>query len=206
MNTLKQYKIHLKGISPLIMHSDRIANPLDPMKKKISELTSIKKKMDEHHIAIARLSWEAAFYFHDELGIYIPSKVIGGCFKSAAKKFKLGKQTKAIMIDAPVGTPLLGYEKKTPAIMWEIKDKDGGQLHVFAESVVRNNSRVMCYRPIFQKWDIKFGLYLNTELLSEKQLRDIIQTAGYEFGFCELRPERASGTYGRFELVSMEEV
>lgn len=206
MSTLKQYKIHLKGLSPLIMHCDRIANPLDPMKKKISELTAIKKKQDEHHIAIARLTWEAAFYFNEDLGIHIPSKVIGGCLKAAAKKFKLGKATKAIMIDCAVGTPLIGYEKKTPEILWTALNKDGTQTNVHAETVVRNGSRVMCYRPIFQKWEIKFGLYLNTEILSAKQLEDIITTAGYEYGFCELRPELATGTYGRFELVEITEV
>jgi hypothetical protein len=144
-------------------------------------------------------------YYDEELGIYMPAKCLSACFKSAAKKFKLGKASKAITIDCAVGTPLIGFEGMSPALLWDVQDKSGNQKHTFCESVVVNRARIMRTRPIFQNWSVKFDLYLNTELLSVEQLHRIIDTAGFEYGLCELRPERATGCYGRFTLDSLKE-
>jgi hypothetical protein len=204
METLKRYNIHLKGISPLIMHSDKLCNPLHPMTKRLKEITCIKSKKDEHHYAMARIEWEGALYYDDEIGIHIPSKCLRGCFKSAAKKFKLGKATKAITIDCPIGTPLIGYEKLNPEKLWAIKNKKDEQSHVFCETVVVNRARIMRTRPIFPKWEVKFDVYLNHELFSIQQLESVINTAGFEYGLCELRPENATGTFGRFTLEGIK--
>ncbi len=206
MESLKKYKIHLKGISPLIMHSDKLCNPLHPMTKKMKELTSLRKKKDEHHLAIARIEWEAGLYYDDELGIYMPSKCLRGCFQCAARKFKLGKATKALNIVQPLGSPLIGFEKITPQKLWEKKNKNDEPMHVFCESVVVNRSRIMRTRPIFPKWEFKLEIYLDIELLSYDQMKQIIETAGFEYGLCELRPEMATGNYGKFTMESLEEI
>lgn len=206
MNTLKKYKIHLKSLSPLIMHSDRLCNPMNPLSKKLKEITKLRDKKDEHYVAMSRIEFEGAMYYCEEIGIYMPSKCLAGCFKSAAKKFKLGKHTKAITIDCPIGTPLIGYEGKTTEKLWNEVNKNGEQVHVFAETVVVNRARIIRTRPIFNKWEVKFDLYLNSELLAIDQLKRIIETAGFEFGLCELRPEKATGTYGRFTLENLKEI
>ena len=206
MSTLKLLNIHLKSLSPLIMHSDRLCNPMHPLTKKMKEISKIRDKKDEHYQALARIEFEGAAYFNEELGIYMPSKCLGGCFKAAAKKFKLGRATKAITIDCPIGTPLIGYEKHTIDSLWNKISKNGEQEHVFAETVVVARARIIRTRPIFPKWEVKFNLYLNSEILSLAQLKTIIETAGFEFGLCELRPEKASGTYGRFTLEGIKEI
>jgi hypothetical protein len=206
MEVLKKYAVHLKSLSPLIMHSDKLCNPLDPLTKQMKEITKIRKKQDEHYLAMAKLEWTAAIYYDDETGIYIPSKCLLGCFKSAARKFKQGKNTKAVTIDCVAGTPLIGYEKINPETLWGKTNKKGEQEHVFANTVVVNKSRIVRTLPIFHKWEAKFNLYLNLEILSEEELQTIIQTAGFEYGLCELRPEKASGTYGRFSLESFKQV
>jgi hypothetical protein len=154
---------------------------------------------------MARIEFEGALYYQEDIGIYMPAKCLGGCFKAAAKKFKLGKATKALTIDCAIGTPLIGYEGKNSEQLWQIVNKNDEQLHVFAETVVVNRARIVRTRPIFHKWEVKFDLYLNTELLSIEQLKRIVDTAGFEFGLCELRPEKATGTYGRFTLETLKE-
>ena len=205
MEVLRKINIQLKSLSPLIMHSDKGCNPLHPLTKKIKEISCIMKKKDEHYLAMSRLEFEIGLYYDEEIGIYMPAKCLAACFKAAAKKFKLGKASKAITIDCAIGTPLIGYEKQTPATLWERQDKSGNQIHVFCESVVVNRARIMRTRPIFQNWEVNFDLYLNTELLSIDQLKRIIETAGFEYGLCELRPERATGVYGRFTLEDLKE-
>lgn len=205
MEVLKKYSVHLKGLSPLIMHSDTLCNPLNPLTKQMKEITKIRKKQDEHYLAMASLEWNASIYYDDEIGIYLPSKCLLGCFKSAAKKFRQGKAVKAITIDAALGTPLIGYEGISREQLWNKKNAKGEQIHVYCTSVVVNKSRVIRTLPIFPKWEVKFDIYLNIELLSEQEVEKVIEVAGFEFGLCELRPERASGTYGRFTLEKFQE-
>ena len=205
MDVLKKYSVHLKSLSPLIMHSDRGCNPLNPITNKLKAISCIRQKKDEHYVAMAKLEFENGMYFEEEIGIYMPAKCLSACFKAAAKKFKLGTASKAITIDLSLGAPLIGLEGQSPESLWDQTDKSGNQKYVFCESVVVSRARIMRTRPIFQTWEVKFDLYLNTELLSIEQLKTIITTAGFEYGLCELRPGRATGVYGRFELVSIKE-
>ncbi len=206
MEGSKKFRIHLKGLSPLIMHSDKMCNPLDPKAKQLKEISSIRGKKDEHYLAMAELEWFGALYYDEEEGLIIPAKVLLGCFQAAARKYKLGKATKALMIDCAIGVPVIGYEKKTDKQLWDMRNKSGERLHVFSNTVVVGQARLVRTLPIFQKWELIFEVYLNTELLSAKQLETILQTAGFEYGFGELRPQNANGTYGRFALESLEAI
>lgn len=206
MSNSKKIKVKIEGITPLIMHCDKACIPLHPLNKKIKEITTIRNKTDEHYLALARIEYEAAMYYDEELGVHMPSKCLHGCIKSAAKKYKLGKQTKAIMLDEAIGYPLIPYKGKTIEELYNILNKDGGQVYVFVENVRVGTAKVMRTRPIFNKWCVEFNLYLDTELLQEKDLRMILDTAGYEYGLCELRPGLANGNYGKFEVKEFKEI
>lgn len=84
--------VRLRGIRPLLMHSDRFANPVDPMTKMHKELTSKRKKTDADHEAIAKSEWRGAMYYDEEIGPVIPEHVMFGAIHAGAKKSKLGKQ------------------------------------------------------------------------------------------------------------------
>jgi hypothetical protein len=206
MKTLKRYSIKLKSISPFCMNCDTLANPLNPVTKQLKQLTSLKTKQDEHHLAIAKLQWTASLYYNDEIGIYVSSKMLGGCIRASARKEKKGLLTKAIIIDAIPGVPLIGFEGVTPEKLWNVKNKKGEQIHVFTESVNVQKSKTMRTRPIFPSWEAKFEVLLNTELMSEDEFRRILDRAGYEYGIGELRPQLATGVFGRFEVVEMDEI
>lgn len=205
MNNIKKFSVHIKGVTPLIMHSDKACNPLHPITKKIKEITSIKKKTDEHHLALSRIEFEAATYFDEKLGIYMPAKCLQGCIKAAARKYKKGKQTKAVILDEAIGYSLIPYQGKTIEQLYNETNKSGDHPYVFIENLVVGMARIMRTRPMFHKWEVKFGLFLDPELLPESDLKMILQTAGYEYGLCELRPGRATGNYGKFELVDFKE-
>lgn len=206
MELLRIYKIHLKSISPLIMNCDTLANPLHPLSKEIKQFTGLKKKQDEHHLLIGKLQWKASLYYDEEIGIYLSTKMIFGCFKASARKEKMGMLMKAVIIDCFPGTPLIPYQGLTPETLWEIKNKKGELAHVFVETVNVQQSKTMRTRPIFFTWEVKFNLQLNTEILAEKELQRIIERAGQEYGFGELRPQLANGHFGRFTLEKMEKV
>ena len=206
MNALKNYAIHLKSLSPFVMHCDTLANPLHPLKKKMKEITSIKTKQDEHYLAMAKLEWMAGLYYDEDIGVYLSSKMLTGCFRASARKEKKGLQMKAVIIDCIPGTPLIGYEKMSPDKLWSVTNKKGEQVHVFTESVNVQRAKTMRTRPIFQNWEVKFNILLNTEIMSEDEIKRIIERSGFEYGVGELRPQLATGIYGRFKLEDMKEI
>ena len=191
MQTLKRYEIHLKGISPFVQNCDTLANPLHPTTKQLKEITSLKTKMDEHHLAIAKLQWRASLYYDEDLGVYLSSKMIIGCLRASARKEKKGLHMKALIVDCVLGTPLLPYRDMSPEKLWSLKNKKDEQIHVFTESVNVQRAKTMRTRPIFNNWEVKFEALLNTEILSEIELKRIIERAGFEYGFGELRPQLA---------------
>jgi|BogFormECP03_OM3_1039632.scaffolds.fasta_scaffold00001_45 hypothetical protein len=200
MNNTKKYSVHIKGATPLIMNCDKACNPLHPLTKKIKEITCIRKKTDDHHIALARLKFEAALYYDKKLGVYMPSKCLQGCIKASAKKFRLGKQTKAVILDEPLGYPLIPYKGQNVESLYSEVNEEGERTYVFVENLVVGMARVVQTRPIFHRWEVKFNLLLDTELLPEADLEMILETAGYEYGLCDLRPGMATGNYGTFSV------
>jgi len=206
VQTLKRYFIHLKSISPFVTNCDVLANPLHPTTKKLKEITSLKNKQDEHHIAIAKLQWEASLYYDEEIGLYLSSKMIIGCLRASARKEKKGRQMKALIVDCLPGTPLIGYEGMTPVKMWNVKNKKNEQTYVFTEAVNVQRSKTMRTRAILPQWEVKFEVLLNTEILSELEFKRILERAGFEYGFGELRPQLATGIFGRFKLNEMKEL
>jgi len=199
MNNVKKYSVYIKGVTPLIMHNDTLCDPLLPISKQMKEITCIRKKTDEHHLAMARIEFEAALYYNENLGVYMPSKCLLGCIKAAAKKYKKGKQTKAVILDEALGYPLIPYKGKNPQSLYD-EESQGAKIYVHRESIVVNMSKVMRTRPIFHRWEVKFGFLLDTELLPERDMQMILDTAGYEYGLCELRPGLATGNYGTFRV------
>lgn len=205
MNTVKQYKISITGITPLIMHNDIGCNPLDPLTKQRKEISCIRKKTDEHYVMLARLEWEQALYYSEEIGMYLPSRCIMASIKNAAKKFKQGRDTKAITIIDALGSSLKGFEKMNPDKLWEIKNKNGSQKHTHCCSVVVQRARIMRTLPLFPEWKTTFNLLLDTEILNPENLSRILKTAGFEYGVGEMRPQLGWG-FGKFNIESIEEV
>ena len=206
MEILKKIKVTLKSISPLIMHSDQGINPAHPLSVKMKEISGIRKKTLDHHKAMSRIEFELGLYWMEDLGVYIPCKVLMGAIKAAARMSKRGKETRGITIDAAIGIPIKGYEKSTPEQLWSITDKTGNQKHVFIEPVNVQRAKILRTRPIFPSWEITFDLYLDTETFNPNELKALIEKAGFECGIMECRPQRVTGNYGRFEVVEFKEM
>lgn len=206
-SNIQNIEITIEGTTPLIMHSDVLCNPLNPMSKKMKEISGIRKKTDEHHLAMARIEWEASFYYNEELGFYMPTKCLFATIKSAAKKSKKGKLVvNAINFSSAIGFPLSNLKNKTPKDLWDIESSNGSKVYAHCESVVVGMARIMRTRPIFQKWEVKFDVMLDKEVMSIEEFRSLLDIAGMQCGLCELRPERGNGSYGRFEVTRFEEV
>ncbi|MCP4101198.1 MAG: hypothetical protein GY750_07210 [Lentisphaerae bacterium] len=55
------------------------------------------------------------------------------------------------------------------------------------------------YRPMFDNWAVKMVIQIDSDLLTEQDVVNLINRAGFSVGVGEWRPEKG-GEFGRFEL------
>lgn len=185
-------QLHLKvvGVTPLMMHSDRLANPLLPETKAHKELTGKRKKTDDDHVAIARSEFIAGAYWTPKDGFFVPGQNFDATFLAGAKLQKLGTHWKrgALVIEDKVR--LLHDGPATPDKLWESPQ------HVDCRGVKVGTAKVMRYRPIFLEWAAQLTVAINTDVLNIKEAQKAISDAGALIGVCEYRPR-----FGRFEVT-----
>lgn len=67
--------------------------------------------------------------------------------------------------------------------------------------IAATKGRILRHRPRFEKWDLTFVIEWDLELLSEKEIRQIVDDAGKRVGLLDFRPEK-KGPFGRFVVTS----
>lgn len=188
---MRQIKVKIKGLSPLLMHSDKFANPLDPATKAHKELTGKRKKTDDDHEAIAKSEWMGGLYTDDN-GPAMPTQNLKGSLVQAAKLQKLGANFKRALMILEDMAPLKYSGPRDPEAMW--KDKR----FVDARSVVVTTSRLMRYRPKFKEWSFEATIVYDETMINDDDVVLVLRNAGNFIGLCDYRPEKGGGM-GRFE-------
>jgi len=64
--------------------------------------------------------------------------------------------------------------------------------------------RILCHRPCFHDWKLSFMLKVDTEMISLKLMRDIVDAAGKRVGLGDFRPD-CKGPFGKFVVTRWEE-
>jgi len=187
---MKQIKFKLTGVSPLMMHKDTLANPLDPRTKKHKQLTAKRKKTDEDLEAIAKSGWLAALYWDKETGPFIPGRAIEATMFNAAKLQKLGRhvQRGAMCLDDKAQIQFEGKNGQTPEQLY----KDGQFTDL--RPIPQRGVRILRCRPIFKNWSAECTIAYNEDVLDQREIEKIFQDAGSMIGILEERPRM-----GKFE-------
>lgn len=180
-------KLQMTGTRPLLMHSDKFADPLNPLTKAHKALTSKRKKTDEDHEAIAKSEWLGGLYI-DSTGPYLPGVNVESALIAGAKLSKLGMQIKRsveimdekchIEYDGPKGAEAL----------WNAAFYD-------ARSVKVQTARLMRYRPLFRKWACVVEIAFDAETINRDQVVKCMEDAGQYCGVGDYRPK-----FGRFTV------
>lgn len=193
---MKKLTLKITGTAPLIMHSDRLANPLDKASQMHKALTSKKKKTEEDNIEIAKSEWMGGLYHSQQLGPYMPTANIRATLVCGAKLNKLGKQIqRGTLVDCD--KVKLEYNgPRDPEKMWE------NQEYVDCRSVVVQRSRLMRYRPIFPEWGFTTVIFYDENVIDEKDIIASMKNAGSYIGIGDFRPDRG-GSYGRFSVEAI---
>lgn len=194
---MKTLHVRITGKTPLLMHSDRGANPLDPDVKKHKELTSKRKKTDEDHEAIALSEWRLALYYDKELGPYMPTMNVRASLIGGAKFNKLGATIKRSTV---VTTERIAVEYDGPRDIDKIL-KAGS--FVDTRSVVIGGKRLMRNRPVFHDWAVNFELMFDENQIEGSEIMHAFDNAGLMIGLGDYRPEKG-GLFGRYAATVIE--
>jgi hypothetical protein len=183
-------RLKIRGTSPLMMHSDRLANPLLPETKAHKSLTAKRKKTDEDHLAIARSEFVSGLYYSEAAGVFVPGQNFDATFLAGAKLQKLGTAWKRGALVMTDRVKLLYDGPKTPEALWE------DTRFVDCRGVKVGTAKVMRYRPVFTEWAAELDLAVNPEVMDGGEVRKALFDAGALIGVCEYRPR-----FGRFEVA-----
>lgn len=202
---MKQLKVTWKGITPLLMHSCKCVNPLHPISKASSLLTSKKKKTEEDHARLADLDWLAGAYlindyeniddyFEKENDLYMPAENIEATIVNAGKNFKKGTKIQKYCYVLDERNVFNYGEKKTiEELINDYSYRDTRPMNVMRSKILRT-------RPRFNRWETVFTLMYDESQIDLDEIVEIMKYAGQYVGLCDSRPK-----YGKF-VATIEEI
>lgn len=202
-----KFKIRLEGTRPMLIQSDRMA---DPMNKEAQEKRRMAKAKDKNtdavQLEIGRIEWFGSLYT-DEDGkprAAIPSDNIIRAIRDAAAEEKGGKEVyKQIMVayDADQVEPLIPIEHDGPKDVAKLYGDGMTSPYVFRKTVKQGQNRVVRVRPRFPVWAIEFHAIIGgTETIRAEDLRRYLDRAG-TVGLGTWRPR-----YGHFRVAKFDAV
>lgn len=174
---IKNIEVSIKGVSALLMH----AFPMNELEKGWEKWPPDKQA-------------EICLYLNNQGKIYIPGIAVQRCLVGAAAYSKgkgrasLQKQVAACVVVSPeycIIHPQDYVVDSRPIV------------------VPATKGRVIRHRPKFETWEISFSVVYDTALISEKELRQVVDDAGSRVGLLDFRPEK-KGPFGKFIVTKWQ--
>ena len=187
---MKTAKYRIKGLSPLLMHNERLANPFDDITRAMKGITGKRKKTDDDLLEIARLEWLGGLYYTEANGIHVPGYNLLAAIIGGGKVHKLGTAVKRSAIVESDELPVIYEGSAKP------DDLFADKRFVDMRSVKVGTSKVMRCRPKFNEWQIDFALLFDEAGINRSDLDRCVETAGQMVGLGDYRPR-----FGRFEIA-----
>ena len=183
---LKKASITLIGTSPLMV------NKFSEKSKREMEDKATKKAKNKKEYGTPEEQMKATLYaIPGKKNVYgVPASGVKNCAITATR-----------YVDAK-GTVITGAFHVVDDIGGLIPIK--GSKPVIDERIVRvgnfgNKKPCVRYRARFDKWELKFNVLYNSNVVSTEQLLHLYENAGFSVGLCEYRPEK-KGNLGMFHV------
>lgn len=180
--------------SPLLMHNERLADPIDPYTRWLAELTKKRTKTERDHEDIGRREFMAGGYWASDegptgarIGPVIPTWNIIRCLQEAASRHKLGRHVARGIVPVSEETPLIYDGPRDGDELWK-----SGLFHS-RKGVGVGQKRVIRTRPCFTNWRVEPELELDLTILDPDTVNLIAREAGIYYGLGDARPR-----FGRF--------
>lgn len=181
---IKELKITVRGTSGLIMHKWSEKAKKEMLAKQQKKASKGRAERNP------KKDYENSIYYLPDGRYGFPAVA----FKSAA--VRAAKQCDIPMTDARVFFHVQGA-KGSPDMV-EITGTPQ-----MREDIVRLNGKTadLRYRAEFPKWKSIFNVKYNAGVISEEQIINLFQIAGFSVGVGEWRPEK-NGQFGTFEIAT----
>jgi len=138
--------------------------------------------------------------YRDESGkLVIPQPNLFRCILDGGKFFKAGKSKVTTQKSSLIPACL-----SIDALTIPIDHKDPWSVDTRPVRIPATGGRILCHRPVFNDWALSFTVELDTEILSPKVLRDIVDAAGKRIGLGDFRPD-CKGPFGKFVVTRWAE-
>lgn len=172
---MKQAKATIRGLSPLLMHRF----PMEPVE-------AIDKKSPEEQARLSLYERDGAPFIP---GVNVHRMLIAAAAYSKGKgRATLGKIASAALFVDEAELPL----GETP---WTIDSRP--------VVIAATKGRIVRHRPRFDAWEVSFTISYDETLLTETQVRRIVDDGGQRVGLLDFRPEK-KGSFGRFRVVEWQ--
>jgi len=204
---METIKFRLKGLTPTLQHNGRLANPRDPVAKEIKKFSSLRRKEDEHRIAIADLEWIGGLYTDKDIAFEVngtdvtmkptdavviwPGDRILRMLQTGATRSRLGKKVQAAVFCTH--DPVLRHEgsgRKLNDLLPDQRFRDFRKAGVGDKAVMRT-------RPSFPNWCLDVEFEFVPQEISREALIKSMAEAGQFIGLSDNRP-----LFGRFEVTA----
>lgn len=181
------------GGSPLVMHNERLADPLDEHTRSISAVAKKRNKTEADHMEIGRLEFLGGLYANGN-GPCLPAWNILRCLQDGAKRHKRGVDVLRGVYPITDHADIKYDGPRDPEELWK-----AGSFSL-RKTVGVQRSRTVRTRPIFIDWQAEIPVEVDPTIWDLDTLRHCWKDAGVYAGLGEMRP-----IYGRF-LATVEEV
>ncbi len=142
---------------------------------------------------------EQRLYVDHDGNPIIPQPNLFRCIIDAGKFFKNGRTKvttqKSSLI--PAFVELEGLE-------FPIEHREPWTVDTRPVRIPSTGGRILYHRPYFNDWRLSFVLRADTDMLSAKLLREIVDAAGRRIGLGDFRPD-CKGPFGKFVVVEWRE-
>lgn len=199
---MKMLNLKLTGITPLLMHSARGVDQIDPDVQAHAELTkrAKKEKTPALFIEVAKSEFMLGMYWDAKLGPYIPTDNVMACIVKGAAKHRNGQKVASGVVvvsdqmttegESAIKLSYKGTNSIDPEVLWNKK-------FYHKASVVVQRNRVMRYRPMFKEWSLDVSIAYDDDIIDYKDLSLAVEMAGKYVGLGDFRVA-CKGSKGQF--------
>lgn len=175
--------LRLVGTAPLLMNSAE-ADRDSELFRAYTLLGQKKGKTLDDEARLRELEWELRIYLDDEIGPYIPGRMVKAVLCAAAGKFKKGATLGRSLITVLYRIPLEYEGPRDQQGLW-----DGGYRYTtMVKNAGFNAGRVMRCRPMFPEWAITADIAFDPEEVDPDTLGLIVERS-QRYGIGDYRPE-----------------
>ncbi len=142
---------------------------------------------------------EAKLYLGQDSLPMIPSPNLFRCLIDAGKYFKAGRSKVTTQKSSLLPACVSVEELEIP-----IQNEEPWAVDTRPVRIPSTGGRILCHRPCFHDWKLDFTLQVDTDMISVKLVREIVDAAGKRVGLGDFRPD-CKGPFGKFVVTRWEE-